>query len=65
MKKIGEFTATVYRTAEIKNLKTGPHEYSYGTLTIRDRYLNKFIEEEVVVRIYMESKKEVKALADK
>lgn len=65
MKKIGEFSAKVYKTTESKPLKNGNKEYSYGTITIRDRNLDKFVDEIVRVKVFTETKKRVDSFGNK
>ena len=51
MTYVGEFSAKVYRTSDKKKLKNTSKTYSYGTVSIRDPKLNKYIGKKVIVKI--------------
>lgn len=44
-------TTKVYATSDKKKLKTGSKTYEYGTISIRDARLTKFIGQTVVVTV--------------
>lgn len=52
IKKTLEFKVRVYSTSDKKKLESGNKTYTYGTISIRDPRLNKYIGKEVMVKIY-------------
>ncbi len=52
MAKIAEYKLKIHSTKDKKKLKTGPKEYEYGTVNIRDPELREYIGKTVKVKIF-------------
>lgn len=64
MNKFGEFETTVYLTTETKSLKNGLKDYSYGTITIRDRRLNALVGQSLVIKVFITTERSEAASGD-
>lgn len=53
MAVVGKFRVRVNSTSDKKKLKEGSKTYTYGTISIRDPKLNKYIGKEVIVNIIL------------
>jgi hypothetical protein len=54
MAVVGKFKVKVNSTSDKKKLKGGTKTYTYGTISIRDPKLNKYIGKEVILKIIIE-----------
>jgi hypothetical protein len=58
MRAIGEFVTKVSGTTDTKKLKKSSRQYTYATISLRKKELEKYIGKKVTVRIFVDERED-------